>query len=138
MTDSDLLKKITEVIIEKTVNQKIPTIIILSEIKREDLVKNLFWTIKSGNKNEETYTPDDWKEVADIMRNLSEIPLLIKNDNEINNLQEDLEYFIKEMGSRKGIVVINSDKIKENDFTATENISIVVVSKYKFIKSILI
>ena len=129
MTDSDLLKKITEVIIEKTVNQKIPTIIILSEIKREDLVKNLFWTIKSGNKNEETYTSDDWKEVADIMRNLSEIPLLIKNDNEINNLQEDLEYFIKEMGSRKGIVVINSDKIKENDFTATENISIVVVSK---------
>ena len=131
MADNNLIKRITDIIIEETVNKKIPTIIILSEIEREDLVKNLFWTMKSGNKNEETFTSDDWKEVTEIMRNLSEIPLLIKNDNAINNLQEDIEYFIREMGSRKGVVVINSDKVQTKDFFTNDNISIIVLSSVK-------
>ena len=127
MTDNNIITKITDIIIKETVDKKIPTIIILSEIERDDLVKSLFWTIKTDNKNEESFTADDWKEVTEIMRKLSGIPLLIKNDYEIDNLKEDIEYFIREMGSRKGIVVINSDKIKENDFTTTENISIIVI-----------
>ena len=127
MANNDIITKITDIIIKETVDKKIPTIIILSEIERDDLIKSLFWTIKTGNKNEESFTADDWKEVAEIMRKLSEIPLLIKNNYEIDNLKGDIEYFIREIGSRKGIVVINSDKIKEKDFTTTENISIIVI-----------
>ena len=77
MTEDSLITKITDIIIKKTVKQKIPTVVFMS-IKREDLVKNLFWTLKSGNKDESTFTEEDWNQVAEIMKQLSDIPLLLK------------------------------------------------------------
>ena len=55
MTEDSLIAKITDIIIEQTVNKKIPTVVFMS-VKKEDLVKNLFWTLKSGNKDESTFT----------------------------------------------------------------------------------
>jgi hypothetical protein len=42
MAEDSLIAKITDIIIEKAVKQKIPTVVFLS-IKKADLVKNLFW-----------------------------------------------------------------------------------------------
>ena len=86
MADNDLIAQITDIIIEQTVNQKVPTVVFMA-IKKEDLVKNLFWTLKEGNKNESTFTQEDWKQVAEIMQQLSNIPLLLKETIDVNYIR---------------------------------------------------
>ena len=127
MTEDSLITKITDIIIKKTVKQKIPTVVFMS-IKREDLVKNLFWTLKYGNKDENTFTEEDWKQVAEIMKQLSDIPLLLKETSEVNDIEKETETFITGMEGRKGLVIINSDKkTLDNKFTTSENISIIFI-----------
>ena len=128
MADNNLITKITDIIIEKTVKQKIPTVVFMS-IKREDLVKNLFWTLKSGNKDESTFTQDDWKEVAKIMKQLSDIPLLLKETADANYIKTETQTFITGMDGRKGLVIISSkEKISEKDFTKKDNISVTIIN----------
>ena len=128
MADNDLIAQITNIIIEQTVNQKIPTVVFMA-IKKEDLVKNLFWTLKEGNKNESTFTQEDWKQVAEIMQQLSNIPLLLKETIDINYIKTETQTFIAGMEGKKGLVIINSkEKIPEQDFiTDKENIQIIVI-----------
>ena len=131
MTENNLITKITDIIIEQTVNKKIPTVVFMS-VKKEDLVKNLFWTLKSGNKDESKFTSDDWKQVADIMEQLSRIPLLLKETDDVNYIKTETQTFISGMEERKGLVIIDS---KENiftpdkftPFTEKENVSIMVI-----------
>ena len=128
MADNDLIAQITDIIIEQTVNQKIPTVVFIA-IKKEDLVKNLFWTLKEGNKNESTFTQEDWKQVAEIMQQLSNIPLLLKETIDINYIKTETQTFIAGMEGKKGLVIINSkEKISEQNFnTDKENIQIIVI-----------
>jgi len=128
MADNNLITKIMDIIIEKTVKQKIPTVVFMS-IKREDLVKNLFWTLKSGNKNESTFSQDDWNQVAEIMQKLSGIPLLLKETTDVNYIKTETQTFIAGMEGKKGLVIINSkEKISEQNFnTDKENIQIIVI-----------
>ena len=49
MTKNSSLTKITEIIVNETVNKKIPTVVFMS-IKTEDLVKNLFLTLTAPFK----------------------------------------------------------------------------------------
>lgn len=128
MTEDSLIAKITDIIIEQTVNQKIPTVVFMA-IKKEDLVKNLFWTLKEGNKNESTFTQEDWKQVAEIMQQLSNIPLLLKETIDINYIKTETQTFIAGMEGKKGLVIINSkEKISEQNFnTDKENIQIIVI-----------
>ena len=128
MTEDSLITKITDIIIEKTVKQKIPTVVFMS-VKREDLVKNLFWTLKSGNKDENTFTEEDWNQVAEIMKQLSDIPLLLKETTDVNYIKTETQTFITGMDGRKGLVIINSkEKISEKDFTKRDNISVIVIN----------
>ena len=128
MADNNLITKITDIIIEKTVKQKIPTVVFMS-IKREDLVKNLFWTLKSGNKDEITFTEEDWNQVAEIMKQLSDIPLLLKETSEVNDIKNETETFITGMDGRKGLVIIHSkENISEKDFSIKDNISVIVIN----------
>lgn len=128
MADNDLIAQITDIIIEQTVNQKVPTVVFMA-IKKEDLVKNLFWTLKEGNKNESTFTQEDWKQVAEIMQQLSNIPLLLKETIDINYIKTETQTFIAGMEGKKGLVIINSkEKISEQNFnTDKENIQIIVI-----------
>ena len=127
MTKDSSLTKITEIIVNETVNKKIPTVVFMA-IKKEDLVKNLFWTLKYGNKDENTFTEEDWKQVAEIMKQLSDIPLLLKETSEVNDIEKETETFITGMEGRKGLVIINSDKkTLDNKFTTSENISIIFI-----------
>ena len=98
-------------------------------IKREDLVKNLFLTLKSGNKDESTFTQEDWNEVAEIMGKLSNIPLLLKETTDVNYIKTETQTFITGMEGRKGLVIIDSkEKISEKDFTKRDNISVIVIN----------
>lgn len=128
MTEDSLITKITDIIIEQTVNKKIPTVVFMS-IKKEDLVKNIFWTLKSGNKNESTFSQDDWNQVAEIMQKLSGIPLLLKETTDVNYIKTETQTFIAGMEGKKGLVIINSkEKISEQNFnTDKENIQIIVI-----------
>ena len=128
MTKDSSLTKITEIIVNETVNKKIPTVVFMA-IKKEDLVKNLFGTLKEGNKNESTFTQEDWKQVAEIMQQLSNIPLLLKETIDINYIKTETQTFIAGMEGKKGLVIINSkEKISEQNFnTDKENIQIIVI-----------
>ena len=128
MADNNLITKITDIIIEQTVNKKIPTVVFMS-VKKEDLVKNLFWTLKSGNKDESTFTQEDWKQVAEIMGKLSNIPLLLKETIDVNYIKTETQTFITGMDGRKGLVIINSkENISDKDFTRKDNISVIVIN----------
>ena len=128
MADNNLITKITDIIIEKTVKQKVPTVVFMS-VKKEDLVKNLFWTLKSGNKDESTFTQEDWKQVAKIMQQLSNIPLLLKETIDVNYIKTETQTFIIGMDGRKGLVIINSkENISEKDFSIKDNISVIVIN----------
>jgi hypothetical protein len=128
MVDSGLISKITDIIIQQTVNQKIPTVIFLSNIDKGSLVKNIIWTIKDGNRDEKDFTSNDWEQVAEIMRTLAEIPLLLKETFDIKEIKTETENFIAGMEGRKGLVIINSkEKISAAEFTAGKNISVIVL-----------
>ena len=128
MTENSLITKITDIIIKETVKQKIPTVVFMS-VKREDLVKNLFWTLKSGNKDESTFTEEDWKQVAEIMKQLSDIPLLLKETADVNYIKTETQTFITGMDGRKGLVIIHSkENISEKDFSIKDNISVIVIN----------
>ena len=128
MTEDSSLTKITEIIVNETVNKKIPTVVFMS-VKKEDLVKNLFWTLKYGNKDENTFTEEDWKQVAEIMKQLSDIPLLLKETHEVDDIKKETETFITGMDGRKGLVIISSkEKISEKDFIQKDNISVIVIN----------
>jgi replicative DNA helicase len=128
LTENSLITKITDIIIEKTVKQKIPTVVFMS-VRKEDLVKNLFWTLKSGNKDESTFTQEDWKQVAEIMKQLSDIPLLLKETTDVNYIKTETQTFITGMDGRKGLVIIHSkENISEKDFIQKDNISVIVIN----------
>ena len=128
MTENSLIIEITDIIIEQTVNKNIPTVVFMS-IKKADLVKNLFWTLKSGNKDENTFTEEDWNQVAGIMKQLSDIPLLLKETGEVNDIKKETETFITGMDVRKGLVIIHSkENISEKDFSIKDNISVIVIN----------
>ena len=127
MADNNLIAQISDIIIEQTVNQKIPTVVFMA-IKKEDLVKNLFWTLKEGNKNESTFTQEDWKQVAKIMQQLSNIPLLLKETIDVNYIKTETQSFITGMDGRNGLVIINSkENISATEFTTSEKISIMII-----------
>lgn len=127
MTENSLIIEITDIIIEQTVNKNIPTVVFMS-IKREDLVKNLFWALKSGNKDESTFTQDDWNQVAEIMQQLSNIPLLLKETIDVNYIKTETQTFITGVDGRNGLVIINSkENISATEFTTSEKISIMII-----------
>jgi replicative DNA helicase len=129
MTKDSSLTKITEIIVNETVNKKIPTVVFMS-IKTEDLVKNLFLTLKSGNKDERSFSQEDWNQVAEIMQKLSGIPLLLKETADVNYIKTETQTFITGMEGRKGLVIINlKENISEQNFIIDkENISIMIIN----------
>ena len=129
MTEDNLIKTITDIVIEKTVNQRIPTVVFLSDIDKGGLVKNIIWSIKGGNQEEEKFLSDDWQKVAEIMQTLAEVPLLLKETSDISEIKTETENFIKEINKSKGAVIINAKGIQVEDFTTKENISIIVLDK---------
>ena len=127
MTKDSSLTKITEIIVNETVNKKIPTVVFMA-IKKEDLVKNLFLTLKSGNKDESTFSQEDWNQVAEIMQKLSGIPLLLKETTDVNYIKSETQTFITGMDGRKGLVIIDSEEnISATEFTTEENIFIMIL-----------
>ena len=129
MTKDSSLTKITEIIVNETVNKKIPTVVFMS-VKKEDLVKNLFLTLKSGNKDERSFSQEDWNQVAEIMQKLSGIPLLLKETTDVNYIKTETQTFITGMDGRKGLVIINlKENISEQNFIIDkENISIMIIN----------
>ena len=127
MTDNTLITHITDIVVEKTIKQKIPTVVFMS-IKKEDLVKNLFWTLKSGNKDENSFTQEDWNQVAEIMKQLSDIPLLLKETTDVNYIKSETQTFITGMEGRNGLVIIHSqENISKQYFTVSKNVSIMIL-----------
>lgn len=124
---ADIITQITNLVLQRTIRQKTPTVIFLTGVEKSDLIKNIIRSVKDGNRNEETFTSDDWKEVSDIMWNLAEIPLLVKETSDYNEIKSETEIFIKEMNHSKGLVIINLKDVQSKDFTTKENISIIVL-----------
>lgn len=72
MADNGLISKITDIVIQQTVNQKIPTVIFLSDIDKGSLLKNVISKLYGSDENifaDYSFTP--WEKVAEIMKNLA-------------------------------------------------------------------
>ena len=127
MADINPVSEITNIIIQNTVNKKIPTLVIISGIDKGELIKNIIWTIKGGSYDEHELTADEWSVVAEIMQKLAEIPLLVKETTDTKEAKSETEIFIKEINKGNGIVIIKTGNITEKDFTIKENISIIFI-----------
>ena len=97
----------------------------------KDFIKNVISKLYGSDENifaDYSFTP--WEKVAEIMRNLAEIPLLLKETFDINEIKTETENFITGMEGKKGLVIINSkEKISEQNFnTDKENIQIIVIN----------
>ena len=129
MTEDNLIKTITDIVTEKTVNQRIPTVVFLSGTDKGSLLKNVISKLYGSDENifaDYSFTP--WEKVAEIMQTLAEIPLLLKETSDINEIKTETENFITGMEGKKGLVIINlKENISAADFTIGENISIVVL-----------
>ena len=125
MPDKPLITKITDLVIQQTIRQRIPTIVFLSDITSSELIKNIISRL-CGSKNDifgdTLSTP--WAKVADIMEELAEIPLLVREISDTDKMHTDAEGFIGEMKKNKGLVIINSEHVQGKQFTTKENISI--------------
>ena len=130
MADNNILKQITDVVIQQTVNKKIPTVVFLSEdLSKEDLIKNVIKILKGGIYDENAFSSEDWQLISDIMLKLAEIPLLLKETSDIKDIQSETENFIKSLDKNKGLVIIDSkdDIFTSVPFTKKENISIIIL-----------
>ena len=129
MADNNILKQITDLVIQQTVNKKIPTVVFLSEeVTKSDLFKNIAIRL-TGNDEifSDSFTP--WQLISDIMLKLAEIPLLLKETSDIKDIQSETENFIKSLDKDKGLVIIDSkdDIFTSVPFTKKENISIIIL-----------
>ncbi len=123
----EIITKITDIVIQQTIGQKIPTVIFLSDIDKGSLVKNIIWSIKGGTQEEDKFLSDDWQKVAEIMQTLAEVPLLLKETSDINEIKVETENFIKEINKGKGVVIINAKGVQTNQFLSKDNISVIIV-----------
>ena len=123
----EIITKITDIVIQQTIGQKIPTVIFLSDIDKGSLVKNIIWSIKGGTQDEDKFLSDDWQRVAEIMQTLAEVPLLLKETSDINEIKVETENFIKEINKGKGVVIINAKGAQTNQFLSKDNISVIIV-----------
>jgi len=122
----DVLSKITDLVINNTIKNHIPTVIVISNIEKEDLIKNFICKIRGCEYDETVFTPDDWIEVARLTQELAKIPVHIEKTEKVCDAENKISEFIKELDGNKGIVIINSGKIKCN-FAKPENINITFV-----------
>ena len=123
----EIITKITDIVIQQTIGQKIPTVLFLSDIDKGSLVKNIIWSIKGGTQEEDKFLSDDWQKVAEIMQTLAEVPLLLKETSDINEIKVETENFIKEINKGKGVVIINAEGAQTNQFLSKDNISVIIV-----------
>ena len=129
MTEDSSLAWITEIIVDETVNKKIPTVVFLYE-KKEDLVDYILRAIKSNHKELNEYTSEDWKELSEIVDTLSATPLLLKQTTDIDDIRKETENFIAGMDDRKGLVIIHSkENIPEQEFiNHKDNVCIIILN----------
>lgn len=125
MPGKPLITQITDLVIQQTIGQRIPTIVFLSDITSSELIKNIISKL-CGSKNDifEDSLSTPWEKVAGIMKELAEIPLLVKENSDIDEMHTDVEYFIEKMNKKQGFVIINSEHVQAKQFTTKENISI--------------
>ena len=61
------------------------------------------------------------------MQTLAEVPLLLKETSDINEIKVETENFIKEINKGKGVVIINAEGAQTNQFLSEDNISLIIV-----------
>ena len=67
------------------------------------------------------------RHIPEIMQNLAEIPLLLKETSDIGEIKTETENFIKEINKGKGVVIINAEGTQANQFLSKDNISVIIV-----------
>lgn len=129
MAKDSSLARITEIIVDETVNKKMPTVVFLYE-KKEDLVDYILRALKSDHKELNEYKSEDWKELSEIVDTLSATPLLLKQTTDIDDIKKETENFIAGMEGKKGLVIIHSkENISEQEFiNLKDNISIIILN----------
>jgi hypothetical protein len=127
MVKAGIISKITDIIIEQTVNKKIPTVVFVSEDDFDELTKSVISRLCGSDDVFLNPSMTPWAKVAEIMKELAKIPLIVSESNDIDTIKCAIERFIKELNDEKALVIINSGNVTINDFTTGENISIIIL-----------
>ena len=118
------LDKIAGLVLKITVEKNMPTVVFFSETEETDLIKKLFSLKTKKEYNEQNFAPEDWTELADMVLELSKIPLILKTIDSVENAMYLIDDFCSEMKNSNGLIIIDGG---EDDFSKIQHRQNIIV-----------
>ncbi len=112
------LDKIAGLVLKITVEKNMPTVVFFSKIQEPDLIKKLFSLKTKKEYNEQNFAPEDWTDLADMVLELSKIPLILKTIDSVENAMYLIDDFCSEMKNSNGLIIIDGG---EDDFSKIQH-----------------
>jgi hypothetical protein len=101
-----------------------PTVVFFSETEETDLIKKLFSLKTKKEYNEQNFAPEDWTDLADMVLELSKIPLILKTIDSVENAMYLIDDFCTEMKNNNGLIIIDGG---EDDFSKIQHRQNIIV-----------
>lgn len=118
------LDKIAGLVLKITVEKNMPTVVFFSETAETDLIKKLFSLKTKKEYNEQNFAPEDWTDLADMVLELSKIPLILKTIDSVENAMYLIDDFCSEMKNSNGLIIIDGG---EDDFSKIQHRQNIIV-----------
>lgn len=118
------LDKIAGLVLKITVEKNMPTVVFFSKIQEPDLIKKLFSLKTKKEYNEQNFAPEDWTDLADMVLELSKIPLILKTIDSVENAMYLIDDFCSEMKNSNGLIIIDGG---EDDFSKIQHRQNIIV-----------
>ncbi len=118
------LDKIAGLVLKITVEKNMPTVVFFSETEETDLIKKLFSLKTKKEYNEQNFAPEDWTDLADMVLELSKIPLILKTIGSVENAMYLIDDFCSEMKNSNGLIIIDGG---EDDFSKIQHRQNIIV-----------
>ena len=118
------LDKIAGLVLKITVEKNMPTVVFFSKIQETDLIKKLFSLKTKKEYNEQNFAPEDWTDLADMVLELSKIPLILKTIDSVENAMYLIDDFCSEMKNNNGLIIIDG---VEDDFSKIQHRQNIIV-----------
>jgi replicative DNA helicase len=118
------LDKIAGLVLKITVEKNMPTVVFFSETEETDLIKKLFSLKTKKEYNEQNFAPEDWTDLADMVLELSKIPLILKTIDSVENAMYLIDDFCSEMKNSNGLIIIDGG---EDDFSKIQHRQNIIV-----------
>lgn len=116
--------KIANILLKKTVKEKLPTVVFFSITEEADLIKKIFSLNTKKEYNEQKFTTEDWTTLADLVLGLANIPLIFKHIHSVENTIDQINNFSSEIENKNGLIIIECGEYDFPNISTKENIII--------------